>query len=227
MRRALLLLPIPFLTMPLIASCGGRTTEGGGSAPSSSSSSGSASSASSSGGSSSSGSGGETSDGGGGSSSSGGDLAYDGGSCPAATIEQVASPADAPAAVAGRWQVCAGLSNVLAFGAPSDTVGMEFTQATSGDAACAGNNEPCVGGEIYYLVEGSSGLVRGQGAAYQIWYSLWGEASDPMGASVSLDLQQTPSGGSWTTAFGASASPRELDIESIGYNTGATLVAVP
>ena len=115
-----------------------------------------------------------------------------------------------PAAVAGRWRVCAGLSNVLAFGAPSDTVGMEFTQATSDDAACAGNTEPCAGGEIYYLVEGSSGLVRGQGAAYQIGYSL-----------------ETPSGGSWTTAFGASASPRELDVESTGYNSGATLVSVP
>jgi hypothetical protein len=80
----------------------------------------------------------------------------------------------------------------------------------------------CMGGYIYYLVQGTGGLVRGQGNAYQMWYALFGS-----GAGLELSLNTTPNNGSWTTAISASTSPREFYIETIDYTNGARLVPAP
>jgi hypothetical protein len=79
-----------------------------------------------------------------------------------------------------------------------------------------------VGGEIDFLVQGSSGLVRGQGSGYQIWYAIFGS-----GAELELALNLTPTNNSWSTSISASASPRELYVETTGYNSGVRMAAVP
>jgi hypothetical protein len=140
-------------------------------------------------------------------------------------LQPIPSLSDAANAVQGRWQVCQGLSNLVTTNwAPSDTVGMEFTTATPGGGSCPGwgGSAGCVGGLIYFLVQGSSGLVRGQTNAYQIWYSII-----PTGNAVQLNLNHTPTQGSWGTSISVSASPRELYVETLNYMNGARMVAVP
>src|SRR5580692_6208268 len=78
-----------------------------------------------------------------------------GGSCmPAGPGQDISSLAQAASAVAGTWKICSGLNNVLAFGAPEDTVGVEFAQGTEGGGYCVQQNfgSPCLGGIVYYLV---------------------------------------------------------------------------
>jgi len=94
---------------------------------------------------------------------------------------------------------------------------------TSTGGACAewGGEGACLGGDIYFLVPSPSGLVPGPGDAYHIYWAVFGA-----GSGVELSLNKTPTNGNWTTAVSASASPRVLDIETISYTNGATLVAV-
>jgi hypothetical protein len=116
--------------------------------------------------------------------------------------------------VAGRWAACAGVENLHGFGTnPADTVGLEFGPATT----CGAGGSPCLGGDLYLLVQGPTGLVRGQGPDYHIYYS----CSD--GYFVWLEM---PTNGSWSTAMSASRNPRVLDIQSSGYNNGTTLVGI-
>jgi hypothetical protein len=145
-----------------------------------------------------------------------------GGPCPrAGPLQNVNTISDAAVAVVGRWQICTGLNNVLSFNAPSDTVGMEFAQATTGGGYCSQQGSgTCMGGNLYYLVQGSSGLVRGQGFAYELEYELVAIGG------LELDLSVAPNGG-WTTSIRYSANPRALDITSLGYNSGATMSPVP
>jgi hypothetical protein len=145
-------------------------------------------------------------------------------SCPTSVLSALLSVSDAASAIAGRWQICTGVENVIKFGAPGDTVGIEFTQPTTNGGSCVAwsGGGPCMGGYIYFLVQGTGGLVRGQGNAYQKWYALFGS-----GAGTELALNQTPTNGSWTTAVSASASPREFYIETIDYTDGARLVPAP
>jgi hypothetical protein len=175
-------------------------------------------SGSSGGGTSSSGSGGSGS----GSSSSGG--VPEGGMCPMTATQAIASLSDAANDVAGQWSICEGLQNVVGSWAPSDTFGMEFTPATNGGGSCGEWGSPCMGGLIYFLVQGSNGLVRGQTNAYQIWYAL---ASNLAGSGAGLALNMTPTNGSWTTSISYSATPREFWIESTGYQGGARLIPAP
>ncbi len=157
-------------------------------------------SGSSGGGTSSSGSGGSNS-GSGGSSSSGG--VPEGGMCPTTVTQAVASLSDAANDVAGQWSICEGLQYVVGSWAPSDAVGMEFTPATNGGGSCGEWGSPCMGGLIYFLVQGSNGLVRGQTNAYQIWYAL---ASNLAGSGVGLALNMTPTNAE--AGPRASATPR-------------------
>lgn len=155
----------------------------------------------------------------------GGTVLGDGGgadTCPAASSPQaVSSPSAGATVFPGRWQVCSGEANVLAFTQTSDVVGMEFGPATSGGGYC-GTETDCLGGPLYYLVQGDAGaLVRGQGFAYQAAYELSGEGNE-----FFLDLSPQPNGG-WTTSVLYSSTPQEIDITSLGYNTGAVLVALP
>jgi hypothetical protein len=75
-----------------------------------------------------------------------------------------------------------------------------------------------MGGLVYFLVQGSSGLTPGNGNAYQIWYSIF---------ESELTLAQSPNGGTWSTSVSASSSPREFWIEQLSYMDGPRLVAAP
>lgn len=215
MRRALFLLACPCVVVFQAVSCGGQTA----SLPPSDAGPGGDSSSSSGGGSSTSSSGASTS-----STSSGGpvdasNLPFDGGPCPGVSLEQIYDAAVGAADVAGRWEACAGVENLHGFGNnPADTVGLEFASATSGGGGCVGAAPPCLGGDLYLLVQGASGLVRGQGPDYHIYYAFSGGE---------FWLFETPSNGSWSTAISASTNPRVLNIASTGYNSGTTLVGIP
>ncbi len=121
--------------------------------------------------------------------------------------------------VAGRWAACAGVDNLHNFGSnPADTVGLEFGPATTDGGGCAAGGSPCLGGDLCLLVQGPTGLVRGEGPDYHIYYA----CSDGF-----FWLFETPTNGSWSTAMSASTNPRVLDIQSTGYNSGTTLVGIP
>ena len=80
-----------------------------------------------------------------------------------------------------------------------------------------------MGGLIYFLVQGPTGLERGQTNAHQIFYAIFAPGSP----SIELALNHTPTNGSWTTSISNSVSPQELYVESTGYNDGTRLVAAP
>jgi hypothetical protein len=166
------------------------------------------------------------SDGDAGSGSDGGDTgdATNGGTCPpAGLVETFDTLAHASAAITGRWQVCTGEQNLAQF-APADSVGLEFGPASSGGGVCPqwSPTAPCLGGALYFLVAGPTGLTRGAGRMYQYEYGLMGDpTSDPQLEFVSAW------GGSWGTTFRYSPAPRELDVASFGYQGGATMVSIP
>ncbi|HEX8792129.1 MAG TPA: hypothetical protein VF765_14345, partial [Polyangiaceae bacterium] len=147
-----------------------------------------------------------------------GDVPFDGGSCPDVSLGPLQSAEMCASVVAGRWVACAGVENLHGFGKnPADTVGLEFGPASTTGGGCGAINAPCLGGDLYLLVQGPTGLVRGSGPNYQIFYAC---------SSAYLWLFQTPDNGSWSTAMSASTNPRVLDIQSTGYNNGTTLVGI-
>jgi hypothetical protein len=139
---------------------------------------------------------------------------------PAGPEQPIVTIADGETAVAGRWQICTGLSRLQAFAGANDIVGMEFAPATDGGGDCQ-PGDTCAGGDLYFLVSGSSGPVRGQGFAYQATYALIA-----LGSSLQLNLSNSPNGFADTSIL-YSLSPRELDFTSLGLNDGATLQAIP
>ena len=112
--------------------------------------------------------------------------------------------------------VCDYLSSLFPGWAPSDTVGMEFTPATAGGGSC-GSGPGCLGGLVYFLVQGTSGITRGNGNRYQIWYST--------DTTLELTLAQAPNNGTWSTSVSVSSNPREFWIEQLSYMNGPRLVA--
>jgi hypothetical protein len=132
-------------------------------------------------------------------------------------LQGLQSVQDIATAVQGSWVVCDYLSSLFPGWAPSDTVGMQFTAATAGGGSCD-SESGCMGGLVYFLVQGSSGLTPGNGNAYQIWYSIF---------ESELTLAQSPNGGTWSTSVSASSSPREFWIEQLSYMDGPRLVAAP
>ena len=137
---------------------------------------------------------------------------------PKKLLQAPQSVQDIVSAVQGRWMVCDYLSSLFPYWAPTDTVGMEFTAATTGGGSC-GSDPGCMGGLVYFLVQGSSGLARGNGNGYQIWYSI--------DTSLELTLAQAPNNGTWSTSVSVSSNPRELWIEQLSYMNGPRLVAAP
>ena len=88
-------------------------------------------------------------------------------------------------------------------GAPSDTVGIEYTADQ----------------HMYYLVDGPNGPTRGAGFAYQLTYEVLDGGQ--------LDMHPVPN----ATFFGSlsySPCPREIQIAPFAYNeAGSNLVPLP
>jgi hypothetical protein len=205
MRRTRVAFALTSVLLLLAASCGGQTVSPPGDDAGPATGSG----------------GGGTSSSGSGSSggSSSGDTAYDGGPCPNVTLSAIQDINTGASAVSGRWAACERVENLHMFGNdPADTVGLEFGPATSGGGGCAGSGSPCLGGDLYLLVQGPDGLERGQGDDYHIYFAL---------TDGFLWLFEMPTNGSWSTAYSASSNPRVLDVQSTGYNSGTILVGIP
>jgi hypothetical protein len=133
---------------------------------------------------------------------------------PGPEANDFASPADAYAALLGRWQFC---GSTGAFpGAPSDTIGVEYDSPAPGDPACLTNENSCGDGNMYYLVAGSNGPQRGAGFAYQLTYDLYYEGG------YNIAMHPTPNSG-----FGSPVvySPCPTELYFTWY--GASTVLVP
>jgi hypothetical protein len=155
-----------------------------------------------------------------------GDAAVQVDTCPVSVLQVLSTVSASASILDGKWIACDGLQNLTATWAPSDTVGIEFTTATEGGGSCAAwgqadSGDPCMGGLIYFLVQGPTGLERGQTNAYQDFYALFDDSG------VSLALNQSPTNGSWTTSISYSPSPLEFDVETVGYQGGVRLVRPP
>ncbi len=144
-----------------------------------------------------------------------------------------ASVSDAEATLAGRWVGCIvgdaraygePETNLVSLGAPADAVGVEFAAATAGGGSCGAVEAgamPCAGGPLYYLVEGSTGLVRGQGSAYESSYAVLNNGLPGLefviGGTPTFDLGYGPPG--------RPASASVLSVEATNY-AFVSLVAV-
>jgi hypothetical protein len=125
---------------------------------------------------------------------------------PAGTVASSLTLDQSYAALAGRWLVCGDRQRWWTVGAPTDVVGVEFGVASRAPTANGGT----MGGKMYYLVQGSAGLVRGVGAAYQLTYDL-----SPEGRWFQLNIHATPSSG-FGGSFRYSPCPRELELPGMG-----------
>jgi len=190
--------PLPFalasVLLILAASCGGRALpegDAGAVTMPSGSSGGAQDSSGSSGGSSSSGDADGDGDGG---------VSFDAG-CPGGTFSGVIDLYTCASDVAGRWAGCAGSSaeTLHRFGnSPADTVGLEFGPATMSGGGCSASSSTCEGGNLYFLVQGPTGLVRGEGSEYQASYAcsaefFWLSNSGARSTAESLNAPNPPS----------------------------------
>jgi hypothetical protein len=138
----------------------------------------------------------------GGGSSSGvdidGGVSFDAG-CPSGSLGPVENIYKCASDVAGRWAACDGSSaeSIHRFGnGPADTVGLEFGPATTSGGGCSATSLPCVGGNLYFLVQDPTGLVRGQGPDYQASYAcsevfFWLSSSGSRSNAVGLYAPQS------------------------------------
>ena len=126
----------------------------------------------------------------------------DGGPCyqacgtPAGAVQTFSTPEDVYAALVGVWVICPGLaaaSKVFAQ-APADTIGIEYT--TPGEK----------GGNVYYLVQGFSGPVRGAGFDYQLTYDV-----SQSGSLLQLNMHPTPNSG-FAPSFRFSPCPTQWQM---------------
>jgi hypothetical protein len=144
-----------------------------------------------------------------------GSAAPDGGMCPVtATCSTPAgmvqttfsSQAEVYSIFVGKWRICAG-GDISFPGIPKDAIGVEYDAPP--DLASNGN--------MYYLVQGADGPVRGQGFDYQLTYNLYPEGPN----SYQLDMYQNGGfGGAWRY----SPCPKELQIEQTEGSAEALLV---
>jgi len=107
----------------------------------------------------------------------------------------------------GQWRLCPGGKAVFP-GIPSDVIGIEYDAPP--DMSSDGN--------MYYLVQGSSGPVRGAGFPYQLMYNLYPEG----GSAYQLDMYQD--GGFGTMEWRYSPCPKELQIPQMYGSAKALLV---
>ena len=160
----------------------------------------------------SSGAGGSSSGGAGGSGGSAG--SSDAGPCyqacgtPAGAVQTFSTTEDVYAALVGVWVICPGLgaaSKVFAQ-APADTIGIEYT--TPGEK----------GGNVYYLVPGASGPVRGAGFDYQLTYDVSGT-----GSYLQLNMHPTPNSG-FAPSFRFSPCPTQWQMGAMYGSDKAILI---
>jgi hypothetical protein len=125
---------------------------------------------------------------------------------PGGTSQMLLDASDIYAALAGSWRVCSGWPSGFA---PSNVVGVEFGPASTAPSFNGGT----VGGNLYYLVDGPSGPVRGQGFDYQLTYDV---------SEAQLNIHPSPNSGlGGPVAF--SSCPAWLDL-GIGYGPSSVLV---
>jgi hypothetical protein len=136
-------------------------------------------------------------------------------STPAGPVMDFASLDQVYAAMAGQWLFCGGKSAYTI--APADAIGVEYTSVTgdAADAACYNAGTTC-GGQMYFLVQGPSGPVRGTGFDYELTYDV-----SPEGTSYQLNMHPA-GGGGIGGGFAYSPCPREFLID--GYGTNPTVI---
>jgi hypothetical protein len=130
---------------------------------------------------------------------------------PAGAVQQLTSVADVYAAVAGSWQICSGQENLRA---PADVIGIELTPGSTTPTP----NGSTKGGLMYYLVQGASGPVRGQGFDYQLTYDV-----SPESPGYQFNYH-TAEGAGRGGQIAYSPCPREM-IFPVTYTNGVVLVA--
>jgi hypothetical protein len=122
-------------------------------------------------------------------------------------VQAFTSVDDIYAAMAGTWQICSGADGWRAAGAPADVIGIEYGSASSVPTASGST----VGGNMYYLVAGPSGPVRGSGFAYQLTYDISPEGP----SSFQLNMHPAPNSG-FAGSVRYSPCPAELQVE-VGF----------
>jgi hypothetical protein len=115
--------------------------------------------------------------------------------------------------VGGKWLFCTGQATWQT--APSDTIGVEFTPGSS--TPTAGGST--AGGNMYYLVQGPSGPVRGAGFNYQLTYDV-----SPEGTGYQFNVHPAPNSGFWLR-LKYSNCPRELSVMVFYSTTDSVLIA--
>ena len=114
--------------------------------------------------------------------------------------------------VTGKWLFCTGQETWQT--APADAIGIEFTPGSSAPTP-AGST---VGGNMYYLVKGPSGPVRGAGFNYQFTYDI-----SPEDTGYQFNVHPAPNSGFWLR-LKYSACPRELDTVVFYSTTDSLLI---
>ena len=155
--------------------------------------------------------------GGGGGGGGGGGTATCGATCstPAGTVQPFTSVADIYTAMAGTWQICSGAPLWTSVGAPADVIGVEYGPASGALTA----NGSTVGGNMYYLVAGPSGPVRGSGFAYQLTYDISPEGP----SSFQLNMHPAPNSG-FAGSVRYSPCPTELQLLFLEGGDSSVLV---
>ena len=145
---------------------------------------------------------------GGSSGSTDGGLCYQACGTPAGAVQTFSTPEDVYAALVGVWVICPGLtaaSKVFAQ-APADTIGIEYTKPE------------VKGGNVYYLVQGASGPVRGAGFDYQLTYDV-----SQSGSLLQLNMHPTPNSG-FAPSFRFSPCPTQWQMGAMYASDKAILV---
>jgi hypothetical protein len=115
-------------------------------------------------------------------------------------------------ALSGRWRVCGPLRASFNEGAPVDAIGVEFVRID-------------LLGNMYYLVDGPNGPVRGAGSGYMLTYdvSILSPGSPP---SFQVNIHPTPNSG-----FGGTVRlqpcPRKLEMSLLNHPTMTVLESIP
>jgi hypothetical protein len=140
---------------------------------------------------------------------------------PAGTIRPFTSAAEVYSAVFGRWQFCSGLDNWHGIGAPGDAIGVEFAAFPIDITICKDGGTRCPSGDMYFLVQGPSGPVRGSGFAYQWTYDVSPEGGS--GSYYQFSMHPAPNGGQGSSLL-YSPCPEEIEFAQLGYKGGGTVV---
>jgi len=140
----------------------------------------------------------------------------------AATCSTLAEPvygyftsiAEVYSALGGTWRICQGAGTAL-YGAPADAIGVEYDAASP---QVTGHGTVAVG-NMYYLVQGTNGPVRGQGFDYQLTYDVSALGTN----SYQLDMHDTPASG-FGGPIGYSPCPRQFTIGPYSGSSGIAII---